>query len=114
MGRDGISGPAARARRPRCGALAQELGRDPEGIGPNISLGRVPERRTGKRSPFHLDLYTNNPAGEVERLVNLGARCYPWRYPPDADFVVLEDPDGNLSCVAHKEDNEHHCGCEAG
>ena len=36
---------------------------------------------------------------EVERLVTLGARRYPWRYPVDADFVVLEDPDGNLFCV---------------
>jgi catechol 2,3-dioxygenase-like lactoylglutathione lyase family enzyme len=87
---------------------------DPEGIGPNLSLDRLPERRTGKHSPFHLDLYTNNPVGEVERLIGIGARRYPWRYPPDADFVVLEDPDGNLFCVAHKEDNEHHCGCEAG
>ena len=24
---------------------------------------------------------------------------YPWRYGPDDDFVVLEDPDGNLFCV---------------
>jgi hypothetical protein len=35
----------------------------------------------------------------VERLVALGARRYPWRYNPEADFVVLEDPDGNLFCV---------------
>jgi hypothetical protein len=27
---------------------------------------------------------------------------YPWKYPPDADFVVLEDPDGNLFCVVEK------------
>jgi len=29
----------------------------------------------------------------------MGARRYAWRYPPDADYVVLEDPDGNLFCV---------------
>jgi hypothetical protein len=39
---------------------------------------------------------------EVERLVALGARRYPWKYPPGADFVVLEDPDGNLFCVVDK------------
>ncbi|BAS26757.1 glyoxalase [Limnochorda pilosa] len=44
-------------------------------------------------------MYTGDQKGEVERLVGLGARRYPWRYPPDADYVVLEDPDGNLFCV---------------
>ena len=36
---------------------------------------------------------------EVERLVKLGATRYPWRYPPEHDYIVLEDPDGNLFCV---------------
>ncbi len=48
---------------------------------------------------MHLDLYTNNREGEVERLVKIGATRYPWRYKPDDDFIVLEDPDGNLFCV---------------
>jgi catechol 2,3-dioxygenase-like lactoylglutathione lyase family enzyme len=78
--------------------------RDPRGRGPNMSLDRVPERRTGKRSRLHLDLYTNNQDGEVERLVTLGAKRYPWRYKPDDDFIVLEDPDGNLFCVVLKEE----------
>ncbi len=73
--------------------------RDPERRGPNISLQQLPERRTGKRSRLHLDLYTHDQEGEVERLVKLGATRYPWRYKPGADFVVLEDPDGNLFCV---------------
>ncbi len=73
--------------------------RDPERRGPNISLQQVPERRTGKRNRLHLDLYTNDQEGEVERLVKLGATRYPWRYKPGADYVVLEDPDGNLFCV---------------
>ncbi len=73
--------------------------RDLEGRGPNISLDQVPEKRTGKRSRLHLDLYTSDQEGEVERLVKLGATRYPWRYKPHDDFVVLEDPDGNLFCV---------------
>ncbi len=72
---------------------------DPEGRGPNVSIDQAPSRRTGKRGWIHLDLYTDDQAGEVERLVGLGARRYPWRYHPGADFVVLEDPDGNLFCV---------------
>lgn len=72
---------------------------DPEGKGPNVSLDQISEKRTGKRGRMHLDLYTTDQSGEVERLVALGARRYAWRYPPDADFVVLEDPDGNLFCV---------------
>jgi len=76
--------------------------RDPEGKGPNLSLNRVPEKRSGKRSRLHLDLYTNNQGGEVERLLTIGATRYPWRYRPDSDFVVLEDPDGNLFCVVQK------------
>jgi catechol 2,3-dioxygenase-like lactoylglutathione lyase family enzyme len=73
--------------------------RDPSGTGPNVSFQRVPVRRTGKRGRIHLDLYTDDRATEVERLVKLGANRYPWRYRPGSDFVVLEDPDGNLFCV---------------
>jgi catechol 2,3-dioxygenase-like lactoylglutathione lyase family enzyme len=75
--------------------------RDPAGRGPNISLNRVAKKRTA-RSRLHLDLYTNDQHGEVERLIALGAKRYPWRYRPGADFVVLEDPDGNLFCVVQK------------
>ena len=75
--------------------------RDPEGRGPNVSLDRLPERRAGKRSRLHLDLYTNNQEDEVGRLVHIGATRYPWRYRPGDDFVVLGDPDGNLFCVVH-------------
>jgi hypothetical protein len=76
--------------------------RDPKGKGPNLSLDQVSERRTGKRSRLHLDLYTGNQLAEVERLLDAGARRYPWRYRPHDDFVVLEDPDGNLFCVVQR------------
>ncbi len=51
--------------------------RDPEGKGPNVSLDKFPERRTGKRSRLHLDLYTRDREAEVERLVRIGATRYP-------------------------------------
>ncbi|HYU83025.1 MAG TPA: VOC family protein [Candidatus Polarisedimenticolia bacterium] len=73
--------------------------RDPDGNGPNVSLDQISNRRTGKRSRLHLDLYTTDQEGEVDRLVKIGAKRYPWRYRSDDDFVVLEDPDGNLFCV---------------
>ncbi|HKE64680.1 MAG TPA: VOC family protein [Micromonosporaceae bacterium] len=50
----------------------------------------------------HLDLWAANAAeqeAEVARLVSLGATRVEWAYPPDADFVVLADPEGNLFCV---------------
>ena len=78
--------------------------RDPHGHGPNISLQRVADRRTHKRSHLHLDLYTTNRNVEVERLISLGAKRYPWRYKPADDFIVLEDPDQNLFCVVQKSD----------
>ena len=73
--------------------------RDPSGAGPNISLDQAPSKRTGKRGWLHLDLYTTNQQAEVNRLVDLGAARYRWKYGPGADYVVLEDPDGNLFCV---------------
>ena len=73
--------------------------RDPNEKGPNMSFQQVSEKRAGKRGRIHLDLYTDDREAEVERLVRLGARRYPWRYRSGSDFVVLEDPDGNLFCV---------------
>ena len=67
-----------------------------------MSLNQVLEKRSGKRSRLHLDLYTNNREGEVGRLIKIGVTRYPWRYKPDDDFIVLEDPDGNLFFVNSK------------
>ena len=76
--------------------------RDPTGRGPNLSFqGR--DRRPKSRSWVHLDLYTANQRDEVDRLVALGARRHPWRYPAGADYVVLEDPGGALFCVVQKD-----------
>ncbi len=76
--------------------------RDTEGRGPNISLNQVPEK-SSDRNRLHLDLYTDDREGEVERLIKLGATRHPQTYEPDEDFRVLEDPDGNLFCVVQKD-----------
>jgi len=49
---------------------------------------------------IHLDLYADNQAAEVARLLELGASRVDWDlYPDDPDFIVLADPDGNRFCV---------------
>lgn len=70
-----------------------------DGVGPNISLdmhhseGPLPPR-------LHLDLYAEDQAAEVQRLLALGATEIHWdRRPPDADYVILADPEGNRFCV---------------
>jgi hypothetical protein len=47
-------------------------------------------------------LYATDRKAEVERLLSLGAQRVDWRYPSDADYVVLADPDGNTFCVIEK------------
>jgi hypothetical protein len=65
--------------------------KDPEGKGPNVSIDQMePER-----GRLHLDLYTDEPEGEVERLLRLGATRSRTREPGE-DFTVLADPEGNL------------------
>ena len=68
--------------------------RDPEGKRPNISI----DQGEPERGRLHLDLYTEDQEGEVERLLSLGATRYRPREPGE-DFVVLADPEGNLFCV---------------
>lgn len=71
---------------------------DPDGGNVNLSLQQVPEKRSGKNR-LHLDLYSDNQEREVERLVRLGATRQHRTPEPDEDFIVLEDPEGNLFCV---------------
>lgn len=69
------------------------------GTGPNLSLDRA---RSQAHVPprIHLDLYTDDQAREVERLVALGATEVHWdKRPPDADYVILADPEGNRFCI---------------
>ena len=49
---------------------------------------------------IHLDLYAEDQQAEVRRLLAIGAREVDWHgYPDDADWVVLEDTEGNRFCV---------------
>lgn len=70
-----------------------------DGVGPNVSLDQhhseihLPPR-------IHLDLYADDQSAEVARLKELGAREVHWdKRPPGADYVIMEDPEGNRFCV---------------
>jgi predicted enzyme related to lactoylglutathione lyase len=74
---------------------------DPTGRGPNVSINLTSE---GHLVPYrlHLDLYTNDQAVEVQRLLGLGATLPKTEPREEGDFVVLADPDGNVFCVVQK------------
>ena len=74
------------------------------GDGPNISLDVVPAPRV-LPPRLHLDLYADDQAQEVRRLAGLGAREVHWdKRPADADYVIMEDPEGNRFCVIDASD----------
>lgn len=68
-----------------------------EGVGIQLSLNAAVTSIKPKR--HHIDLFTRDQAYEVERLLRLGATRVDWKYEPEADYVVLADPDGNTFCV---------------
>ncbi|MEV4242910.1 VOC family protein [Streptosporangium canum] len=70
-----------------------------DGPGPALALD-LSETPVQEHPRVHLDLYAEDQAGEVERLVSLGAERVDWDlYPDDPDFVVLADTEGNRFCV---------------
>jgi predicted enzyme related to lactoylglutathione lyase len=88
-------------------ALDYQLRREPDvdfailvpkdGEGMQLSLNAAVTSDKPKR--HHMDLFTNDQAGEIERLLSLGATRVDWTYEKGADYVVLADPDGNTFCV---------------
>lgn len=71
---------------------------DPRRRWANISL-QVRADPKPERNRLHLDLYSDDQLGEVERLVALGARRATWHYEAGDDFIVLLDPEDNEFCV---------------
>jgi hypothetical protein len=73
-----------------------------DGSGRALALMRS-ESPAQRHPRIHLDLFVDTTAeqeAEIERLIGLGASRVDWDlYPPDPDFVVLADPDGNAFCV---------------
>ena len=70
-----------------------------DGNGPDVALDAL---RSEVQVPprIHIDLYTDDRESEVQRLIGLGAAEIPWdNRPPNADYVVMADPEGNRFCV---------------
>lgn len=54
---------------------------------------------------IHLDIYAEDQSAEVRRLTQLGAREVHWDgRPDDADYVIMEDPEGNRFCIVDRPD----------
>lgn len=75
----------------------------PPGVeGTRVALQRA-ETPPQDHPRVHLDLVVADAAeqaAEIERLVALGATRVDWDlYPPDPDFVVLADTEGNRFCI---------------
>jgi predicted enzyme related to lactoylglutathione lyase len=62
----------------------------------SLQLSRTP---VTARDQMHLDLYSDDQADEVKRLVGLGAKIVRHHRQPDDDYVVMTDPEGNEFCV---------------
>jgi hypothetical protein len=65
---------------------------------PYVGLQRVSEPRSGKNR-VHIDFRTDDQAGEVARLVGLGATQVADHTIPGLSWTVLRDPEGNEFCV---------------
>lgn len=85
----------------------------PDGHGRALGLQRS-ESPAEAHPRVHLDLFVDTAAeqeAEVSRLEALGADRLEWKlYPPEPDFVVLGDPDGNALCVvdlSHAPSGDH-------
>jgi hypothetical protein len=81
-------------RRPLWGPFTGA--KDPTGRGPHLTFQRV-EAMSGAR--LHLDLYADDPDGEVERLTRLGAERVRRVEEGDTWWWIMRDPDGNVFCV---------------
>jgi catechol 2,3-dioxygenase-like lactoylglutathione lyase family enzyme len=82
---------------------------DPRRRWSNVSLQRS-DAPKGGRNRLHLDLYTKDQRAEVARLESLGATRLPWEYCPDADYIVMADPDGNEFCVIDSPYSQDEAG----
>ncbi|MGI9598400.1 MAG: VOC family protein [Acidimicrobiales bacterium] len=72
---------------------------DPDGVGPRLLFLKVPEAKTGKNR-MHMDISVPDRVAHVARLVEAGATEVATRSEFGAEWTVMEDPEGNVFCVA--------------
>ena len=83
---------------------------DPDGLGPRIFIQKVPEPKTAKNR-LHIDVHSNAGGpdqpkdwdvmrAKAAKLVDAGADVVEeFRQPPQGEWIVMEDPEGNEFCV---------------
>jgi predicted enzyme related to lactoylglutathione lyase len=64
----------------------------------NLSL-QLAETPVSARDQMHLDLYSDDAAAQVERLLHLGATRVREHHEHSDSYVVMSDPEGNEFCV---------------
>jgi hypothetical protein len=72
---------------------------DPAGEGPRLLFLRVPEGKVAKNR-VHLDVGVPDREAHVARLVEAGGRRIDDRSELGSVWTVMEDPEGNVFCVA--------------
>ena len=65
---------------------------------PMLGLQKVAEEKVGKNR-VHIDFSTDDPDGEIARLMALGAVAGEKHEVPGLTWTVLSDPAGNEFCV---------------
>jgi hypothetical protein len=71
---------------------------------PYLGLQQVAEEKSGKNR-VHIDFSTDEPDGEIARLVALGAVASDRHEVPGLTWTVLLDPEGNEFCVGSRHDS---------
>lgn len=72
---------------------------DPDGIGPRLLFLKVPEPKTAKNR-MHMDVLVADREAHVALLVEAGASVMDTRSELGSEWTVMEDPEGNVFCVA--------------
>lgn len=76
---------------------------DPDGVGPRLLFLKVPEGKTAKNR-LHMDINVPDRDAHVATLVGAGATELASRSEMGANWTVMEDPEGNVFCVAAEPD----------
>ena len=72
---------------------------------PSLAFHYVPDPTPGKNR-VHVDLFSDDIATEIDRLLDAGATLVSSVEQPGASWTVLADPDGNLFCLIDKVDHD--------
>lgn len=72
---------------------------DPDGVGPRLLFLKVPEDKVAKNR-FHMDIHVPDRDAHVAKLVEAGATKIDAHSEMGTDWTVMEDPEGNVFCVA--------------